>query len=625
LATLESLRDQIKEEILRDPKFLTLLALERSIFDVRSALAGAAAPPPRIAPPAELASLVDDHLARHAGAAVGASGLGVIGPQIDGSIDSAALRSPHGPDGHAQDEAPAGRTAVSPGDQAGATALTEQQMPAAALAPDAETTAARAGLAQSEASEIAKEEPDAATDVTAAASQFPDAAASAAAEAAFAGAIVGTIGPAIRPLDEAAAAAPSIADLPRAEEAAVAASLAPEEATAAAPAGVTRSDVSDIVAQELDAAAAAATAAPNELLDATASAAPEAAMSEAAMSDAIVATMGDEIAIPLVDEAAPAAAPTAALPDAEDLDTAAPPAPEEARAEAPVVAGEPASARDFSNATASAAPAAAFAEAIVETMGDEAAIGLVHEADADARPTADVARAEDSETAAPSAPEQAMAEALCSVADGEPAIIVVEELAAGAEDSAMASSPRPEDAIGAALASIADGEPAIIVVEEPVAGAQAPAAFQVAEASTITASPDEAMVQALASIAEGEPGIIVVEEPAATAEPTTVPPATMPSERTSYRRESVDLAGISSPGSGARATAGATDCACTRSCAEALARAQPGAVSRSANARRMFDAMDAIEVGNVVEFDPSVDPVGELKVGRSNNSPCTMA
>ena len=40
LATLEVLRDQIKEEILRDPRFLTLVALERSIHDVKAAIAG---------------------------------------------------------------------------------------------------------------------------------------------------------------------------------------------------------------------------------------------------------------------------------------------------------------------------------------------------------------------------------------------------------------------------------------------------------------------------------------------------------------------------------------------------------------------------------------------------------
>jgi hypothetical protein len=504
LATLESLRDQIKEEILRDPKFLTLLALERSIFDVRSALAGAAAPPPpRIAPPAELASLVDDHLARHAGAAVGASGLGVIGPQIDGATGNAALPLSQDLHGHAPDETPAGLTAVSAGDQPVAADLTDHQTPAAVSAPHVEMIEATAGAAEGDASDIAKEDPDAAiVDVTAAPSAFPDATASAA-EAAFAGAIVGTMGrsAAIDLMDEVAAAAEPAADLLHAEEPAVAASLAAEEAATEVPAGVAQSDAPD----------------------ATASVAPEAALSEA-----IVDTTRDELATRVVE----------ALPSAEELDTAAPPAPEEEMVEAPAgVVEEPAVATgadaiaDLARAEDSVAATPSAPEAMAE-----APAGVVEEpavaTGADA--IADLAPGEDSVSITPSAPEEAIAEALASVADGEPAIIVVEEPAAPAasshiEDSTIAGSTAE------ALASIADGEPAIIVVEAPAAAAATAAASLVAEASTTAASPaplEEAVVQALASIADGEPAIIVVEEPVATAEPTAAPPVTVAPEVT---------------------------------------------------------------------------------------------
>ncbi|MGA2129710.1 MAG: hypothetical protein ABSG76_26555, partial [Xanthobacteraceae bacterium] len=138
LATLESLRDQVKEELLRDPRFLTLLALERSIIDVKSALAGPGSAAPRIAPPLALATLVDDHLARHAGAAVGASGLNVIDqPRIEqlqlgqpGSDQSAIDRSgfndtdqvsaalAHGPRGDATEHAVADAPASSDGSAA---------------------------------------------------------------------------------------------------------------------------------------------------------------------------------------------------------------------------------------------------------------------------------------------------------------------------------------------------------------------------------------------------------------------------------------------------------------------------------------------------------------------------
>jgi hypothetical protein len=42
LATLEALRDQVRDEILKDPRYLTYQALERSIHDIRAALAGSA-------------------------------------------------------------------------------------------------------------------------------------------------------------------------------------------------------------------------------------------------------------------------------------------------------------------------------------------------------------------------------------------------------------------------------------------------------------------------------------------------------------------------------------------------------------------------------------------------------
>jgi hypothetical protein len=41
LATLEALRDQVRDEILRDPRYLTYQALERSIHDIKAALEGA--------------------------------------------------------------------------------------------------------------------------------------------------------------------------------------------------------------------------------------------------------------------------------------------------------------------------------------------------------------------------------------------------------------------------------------------------------------------------------------------------------------------------------------------------------------------------------------------------------
>jgi hypothetical protein len=41
LATLEVLRDQVRDELLKDPRYLTYQALERSIHDIRAALGGA--------------------------------------------------------------------------------------------------------------------------------------------------------------------------------------------------------------------------------------------------------------------------------------------------------------------------------------------------------------------------------------------------------------------------------------------------------------------------------------------------------------------------------------------------------------------------------------------------------
>jgi len=54
LATLETLRDQVRDEILKDPRYLTFLALERSIHDIKLALAGpnVSAASRKIAPPA---------------------------------------------------------------------------------------------------------------------------------------------------------------------------------------------------------------------------------------------------------------------------------------------------------------------------------------------------------------------------------------------------------------------------------------------------------------------------------------------------------------------------------------------------------------------------------------------
>jgi hypothetical protein len=64
LATLEALRDQVRDEILKDPRYLTYQALERSIHDIRAALAGsaAAAPPDPIllGGPAALNEAADD-------------------------------------------------------------------------------------------------------------------------------------------------------------------------------------------------------------------------------------------------------------------------------------------------------------------------------------------------------------------------------------------------------------------------------------------------------------------------------------------------------------------------------------------------------------------------------------
>jgi hypothetical protein len=41
LATLEALRDQVRDELVKDPRYLTYLALERSIRDIRAAIHGA--------------------------------------------------------------------------------------------------------------------------------------------------------------------------------------------------------------------------------------------------------------------------------------------------------------------------------------------------------------------------------------------------------------------------------------------------------------------------------------------------------------------------------------------------------------------------------------------------------
>ncbi len=89
LETLEALRDQVREEILKDPRYLTFLALERSIHDIRSALQGAATSAAQIAPPdVELASIIDGRLAEQGQAAVGASGLSLHEPVVDASASS---------------------------------------------------------------------------------------------------------------------------------------------------------------------------------------------------------------------------------------------------------------------------------------------------------------------------------------------------------------------------------------------------------------------------------------------------------------------------------------------------------------------------------------------------------
>src|SRR5262245_3137589 len=78
LETLENLRDQVREEILKDPRYVALISLERSIHDIRAALNGAGIPTARIAPPeTDLAAIIDGRLAAHGHAAVGASGLAI--------------------------------------------------------------------------------------------------------------------------------------------------------------------------------------------------------------------------------------------------------------------------------------------------------------------------------------------------------------------------------------------------------------------------------------------------------------------------------------------------------------------------------------------------------------------
>jgi hypothetical protein len=46
LAALEALRDQVRDEILQDPRYLTYQALQRSIDDIKAALDGAGASTP---------------------------------------------------------------------------------------------------------------------------------------------------------------------------------------------------------------------------------------------------------------------------------------------------------------------------------------------------------------------------------------------------------------------------------------------------------------------------------------------------------------------------------------------------------------------------------------------------
>jgi hypothetical protein len=51
LAALEALRDQVRDEILQDPRYLTYQALQRSIDDIKAALDGAgASTAPRLEP-----------------------------------------------------------------------------------------------------------------------------------------------------------------------------------------------------------------------------------------------------------------------------------------------------------------------------------------------------------------------------------------------------------------------------------------------------------------------------------------------------------------------------------------------------------------------------------------------
>src|SRR5262249_20886805 len=62
------MRDQLREEILKDPRYLTFLALERSILDIRVALEGAGQVTRRIAAAVELFALANGGWAgRHNG------------------------------------------------------------------------------------------------------------------------------------------------------------------------------------------------------------------------------------------------------------------------------------------------------------------------------------------------------------------------------------------------------------------------------------------------------------------------------------------------------------------------------------------------------------------------------
>jgi hypothetical protein len=65
LANLETMRDQLREEIIKDPRYLTFLALERSILDIRVALEGAGQVTRRIAAPVELFALANGGRAVH--------------------------------------------------------------------------------------------------------------------------------------------------------------------------------------------------------------------------------------------------------------------------------------------------------------------------------------------------------------------------------------------------------------------------------------------------------------------------------------------------------------------------------------------------------------------------------